>query len=106
MADESRFQLDTIEPPSQEEFERRYLRPGRPVRIRGLVSRWPAAKLWTPEQLVSRVGKNLVPVAVMPRPGDYAEAVRKKMELAEYVAALEQAGDGPGNLYLGEVGLT
>lgn len=105
MADMSRFELERTTAPSQEEFERRYLKPGRPVLITGVVDKWLAASLWNPDQLVARVGKNQVPVSVMPRPGDYAGSVRKKMELAEYVASLSRDSQGPGETYLGEVPL-
>lgn len=105
MTDLSQFELERIPAPSREEFERRYLRPGRPVLITGVVSKWPAASLWTPDQLVSRVGQNQVPVSVMSRPGDYAGAVRRKMALAEYVATLSGGSQGPGETYLGEVPL-
>jgi hypothetical protein len=105
MADTSRFELERITAPSQREFEERFLKPGRPVLISGIVDKWPAASSWNPEQLVSRVGKNQVPVSVMPRAGDYAGAVRKKMELAEYVASLTQQRQAPQEMYLGEVPL-
>jgi hypothetical protein len=97
--------IEKIVAPNPEEFERRYRIPGRPVLITGVVDKWPAASLWNPDYLSSRVGKNQVPVAFMPKPGDYAGAVRKKMALAEYVAALSQDGGGPGQPYLGEVSL-
>ena len=64
MANTSRFELERIEAPSQEEFERRFLKPGRPVLIKGVVDKWPAAR-WNPDQLLSRVGGNQVPVSVM-----------------------------------------
>jgi hypothetical protein len=106
MADTSRFELQRLAaPPSQQEFEERFLKPGRPVLISGIVDKWPAASLWNPEHLVSRVGKNQVPVSVMPSAGDYAGAVRKKMELAEYMASLTQPRQGPQETYLGEVPL-
>jgi hypothetical protein len=104
MADMSRFELERVEAPSQEEFERRFLKPGRPVLIKGVVDKWPASR-WNPDQLLSRVGSNQVPVSVMPRPGDYAGSVRRKMPLSEYVAALARAPEGPGEIYLGEVPL-
>ena len=57
MADMSRFELERITAPSQEEFERRYLKPGRPVLIAGVVDKWPAASLWNPDQLVAQLSK-------------------------------------------------
>jgi hypothetical protein len=101
----STFELERIHAPSQEEFERRYLRPGRPVLISGVVDKWPATSLWSPEHLVAKVGQNQVPVSVMPRAGDYAGAVRKKMPLSDYVASLSRPPQGSGEMYLGEVPL-
>lgn len=97
--------IERISVPSPEEFEQRYRIPGRPVVISGVVDKWPAASLWNPDYLVSRVGRNEVPVSHMSTPGDYAGGVRKKMPLAEYVRALSGAEDASGQLYLGEVSL-
>lgn len=98
--------IDRIAAPSPEEFERRYQEPGRPVLVSGVVDKWPAASLWSPDFLRAEVGQNMVPVSFMSTTGDYAGAVRKKMPLSEYVAALSQDDEGSGGkVYLGEVSL-
>jgi hypothetical protein len=97
--------IDRIDAPSPEEFERRYRVPGRPVVVSGVVDKWPAASLWSPEFLLSRVGQNLVPVSFMATTGDYAGAVRKKVPLSDYIEALSRDGEESGKVYLGEVSL-
>lgn len=105
MVDASRSGIDVVEDPSTEEFERRYLNAGRPVLVRGVVDKWPAASSWNPEYLVERVGKNKVPVTFMTRPGDYAGARLRRMAIADYYSALTRQEGDNGQVYLGEVSL-
>jgi hypothetical protein len=105
MTETSRSGIDVLEAPSVEEFEKRYLEPGRPVLIKGVVDKWPAAGRWSPDYLVERVGRNEVPVSVMPSPGDYAGARRERMPLADYYRQLTRQEHAEAPLYLGEVAL-
>ncbi len=40
-------------PPSREEFLSQYVSAGMPVLMKGVISDWPAVKLWTPEYLAA-----------------------------------------------------
>src|SRR5882757_8403520 len=51
--------VDTITP---EDFRNKYLKPRKPVVIRGLTNSWPAREKWTPEYLKQTVGSKVVPL--------------------------------------------
>jgi lysine-specific demethylase 8 len=50
------IQIPKITPPTDREFREKYLSPGQPVVIKGLIEDWPAAKLWTPEYFAQNFG--------------------------------------------------
>ncbi|QKJ28809.1 cupin-like domain-containing protein [Mucilaginibacter mali] len=51
--------VDTITP---QDFMEKYLKPRRPVVLRGLTRDWPAREKWTPEYLKQLVGNKVVPL--------------------------------------------
>jgi hypothetical protein len=58
--------IDRVPAPSRAEFERKYLKPSRPVVLQGAMDDWMALGSWTPESLIEKVGDN--PVAVQSSP--------------------------------------
>lgn len=48
--------IPKIDPISQKEFAKNYLRANRPIVIKGLLNDWPALKLWTPEYFINKFG--------------------------------------------------
>jgi hypothetical protein len=51
--------VDTI---SKQDFIENYLKPRRPLVIKGLTKTWPAREKWTPEYLKQQVGSKVVPL--------------------------------------------
>jgi Cupin-like domain len=92
--------VERIAPPSAETFQRRYVRPGRPVIIVGAIEDWPARRLWSAEYLVRRFGKRVVPVANVgsgrvsedPRLG----FVHRNETLGDYIERLLAPGPADG----------
>jgi hypothetical protein len=54
--------IDTVDTISPEDFRENYLKPRRPLVIKGLTKSWPAREKWTPEYLKQVVGKKVVPL--------------------------------------------
>ncbi|HTD98768.1 MAG TPA: cupin-like domain-containing protein [Mucilaginibacter sp.] len=54
--------IDTVDTISSEDFTERYLKPRRPLVIKGLTKSWPARDKWTPEYLKEMVGNKVVPL--------------------------------------------
>ncbi|TWR23849.1 cupin-like domain-containing protein [Mucilaginibacter pallidiroseus] len=54
--------IDTVDLISPEDFREKYLKPRRPLIIKGLTKTWPAREKWTPEYLKEVVGKKVVPL--------------------------------------------
>jgi hypothetical protein len=54
--------IDTVDIISPEDFRENYLKPRRPLVIKGLTKSWPAREKWTPEYLKQAVGKKVVPL--------------------------------------------
>ncbi|MES2277825.1 MAG: cupin-like domain-containing protein [Bacteroidota bacterium] len=54
--------VDVVDSISPQEFMERYLKPRRPVVIKGLTNNWPAREKWTPEYLKQMVGSKVVPL--------------------------------------------
>src|SRR6201995_4868166 len=54
--------IDTVESISPSDFAENYLKPRRPLVIKGLTKSWPAREKWTPEYLKSVVGSKVVPL--------------------------------------------
>lgn len=86
-----------VDAPSPEEFEARYVAPGRPVILRGAIDDWPARTRWTTQYFRERFGDREVPAVRVhdgtlydPKGGLFYERVR----VADYVDALERATKG------------
>jgi hypothetical protein len=54
--------VDTVDTISQADFVEQYLKPRRPLVIKGLTKNWPARDKWTPEYLKQAVGDKVVPL--------------------------------------------
>jgi hypothetical protein len=54
--------VDTVDTITPEDFIEKYLKPRRPVVIKGLTNSWPAREKWTPEYLKQMVGNKVVPL--------------------------------------------
>ena len=54
--------IDTVDTISPGDFAENYLKPRRPVVIKGLTKDWPAREKWTPEYLKQIVGNKVVPL--------------------------------------------
>ena len=57
-------------------FEERYVRPNRPVVVRGALSRWAPLSRWTDEYLRATVGARVVPCRTNPQGGEGGEGGR------------------------------
>ncbi|MGV8880104.1 MAG: cupin-like domain-containing protein [Sphingobacteriaceae bacterium] len=54
--------VDTVETITPEDFNKNYLKPRRPLVIKGLTKSWPAREKWTAEYLKEKVGDKVVPL--------------------------------------------
>lgn len=54
--------VDTVENITPEDFNKLYLKPRRPVVIKGLTNNWPAKQKWTPEYLKEVIGQKVAPL--------------------------------------------
>src|SRR6201990_2437663 len=54
--------IDTVDTIDQKDFTENYLKPRRPLVIKGLTKNWPAREKWTPEYLKEVVGSKVVPL--------------------------------------------
>ena len=54
--------IDTVESITPADFTANYLKPRRPLLIKGLTNSWPAREKWTPEYLKNVVGSKVVPL--------------------------------------------
>ena len=54
--------IDTVDTISPSDFVENYLKPRRPLVIKGLTKDWPARDKWTPEYLKEVVGNKVVPL--------------------------------------------
>jgi len=54
--------IDTVDTISPADFTENYLKPRRPLIIKGLTKDWPAREKWTPEYLKQVVGNKVVPL--------------------------------------------
>ena len=93
--------IERIAPPSPEEFEARYVKPSRPVILRGAIDEWPAMKRWSIAQFKERFGERRVP-AVRTRGGTmYTEEGGlhyEKVRFADYCDLLD--GERASDLYM------
>ena len=93
--------IERIAPPSREEFEARYVRPSRPVILRGAIDDWPARALWSRDYFARRFGDREVPV-VRKKNGLLYDAKTglhyERIRVADYVERL--AAGEPIDLYM------
>ena len=54
--------VDVVDTISAADFKSKYLKPRKPVVIKGLSKNWPARDKWTPEYLKQVVGSKVVPL--------------------------------------------
>ncbi|RVU01571.1 cupin-like domain-containing protein [Mucilaginibacter limnophilus] len=54
--------IDTVETISPADFKENYLKPRRPLVIKGLTKDWPAREKWTADYMKEVVGKKVVPL--------------------------------------------
>lgn len=54
--------IDTVDTIDAADFTANYLKPRRPLVIKGLTKNWPAHEKWTPEYLKQVVGNKVVPL--------------------------------------------
>ena len=54
--------IDTVDTISAADFAENYLKPRRPLIIKGLTKDWPAVQKWTPEYMKEVVGNKVVPL--------------------------------------------
>lgn len=54
--------IDTVDTINAADFAENYLKPRRPLVIKGLTKDWPAVQKWTPEYLKEVVGNQVVPL--------------------------------------------
>ena len=54
--------IDTVDTINAADFAENYLKPRRPLIIKGLTKDWPAVHKWTPEYLKEVVGNQVVPL--------------------------------------------
>ena len=74
--------VDVALAPSVEEFAERYVRPERPVIVRGAVKDWPPSYKWTPEYLKAMYGTRSLNIGVSTNGVylDYAERLKIGVE--------------------------
>lgn len=87
--------IERIDPPSPEEFEARYVKPSRPVILRGAIDHWPAMRSWSREQLKRRFGDRTVPVIRRKGGAMYDERAGvfyERIRFADYVDLLDVGG--------------
>lgn len=93
--------IERIDPPSPEAFIADYVRPSRPVILRGAIDHWPAMQRWSIAYFRERFGERRVPV-IRKRGGAMydvrAGLFYERMRLADYLDQLAAAK--PMDLYL------
>lgn len=94
--------IERIAPPSAEAFYKNYVVPGKPVVVTGFVNKWPGFGKWTIDYLVNTIGDRKIPITTIVD-GDYCNATRSEMKLAEYIRYLETGQDPRKKLYLAEL---
>lgn len=79
--------IDTVDTISPEDFREKYLKPRRPLVIKGLTKSWPAREKWTPEYLKEVVGNKVVPLYDNSKadPSKPINSSAKEMPFNEYI---------------------
>ncbi|MEQ1529551.1 MAG: cupin-like domain-containing protein [Methylococcales bacterium] len=95
------LQVDRLHMPSVDDFNELYAKPGKPVLITGIVSKWNACSLWNSHYFKSIAGERLVPVKRMLN-GVYLGARTESIKLADYLDSVIKEPVGNERLYLSE----
>ena len=88
---------DDVRDPHQ--FENRFVRPGRPVLIRGGSRHLPAFKHWNPAWFEQRFGDRILPVTLkenevfVPESGQFTEKKYREMSMGEALRWMAQVGE-------------
>ncbi|MDB5153228.1 MAG: cupin-like protein [Mucilaginibacter sp.] len=79
--------IDTVDTISPADFAENYLKPRRPLVIKGLTKSWPAREKWTPEYLKETVGNKVVPLYDNSKadPSKPINAAAAEMPFDEYI---------------------
>ena len=79
--------VDTVENISRTDFNNLYLKPRRPLVIKGLTKDWPAREKWTPEYLKQAMQNRIVPLYDNSKadPSKPINASETKMPFGEYM---------------------
>ncbi len=97
------LEIERLEKPSRERFERDYVATHTPVVMRGLVDGWPAFNLWTPDYFRKHCGTRKVSVEIWDDGGPGADVAThfkgrsEDMPLADYLDLI--ARDDTGKKY-------
>lgn len=84
--------IDVRENITKEEFKKEYLKPQKPVVIKGYVKDWPAYEKWDLDYMAEIAGDKEVPL-YDDRPVDYKDGFNEphaKMKMSEYVDLLKR----------------
>lgn len=82
-------QIDRIDPPSAEDFERLYAVTGKPVVLTKAAEHWPALK-WTLDSLRNEYGQTQLAIR---KGSDYDSMVKELRTVAEYIDVLKLGTD-------------
>lgn len=79
--------VDTVETITPEDFNKNYLKPRRPLVIKGLTKSWPAREKWTAEYLKEKVGDKIVPLYDNSKadPSKPINSAAAQMQFSEYI---------------------
>src|ERR1700749_3692205 len=84
--------IDTVDTISPVDFTENYLKPRRPLIIKGLTKDWPAREKWTPEYLKSVVGDQMVPLYDNSKadPSKPINAAAGEMKFGDYIDLIQK----------------
>ncbi|MEO8603911.1 MAG: cupin-like domain-containing protein [bacterium] len=93
--------VERIDPPSPEDFAAHYVKPSRPVILRGAAAGWPAMTRWSAAYFTARFGDRMVPALRTGGAALYdpqAGLTYDRIRFADYLALLE--AKTPTELYV------
>lgn len=95
--------IERLYRPTREEFERRFLRPQRPVVITGAMDEWVALKQWSNDYLKARAGGRTIRVSTAHRGVHFKGAQQildySSMTFSEYIDLMAAREISDGRLY-------
>lgn len=95
------LQIDKVESPSLEEFERIYASNAKPVIITGISSQWTACSGWNVNYFKLLAGNKIIPIKRM-KNGAYARARTEYMKFGDYLDVLDENPNNNERFYLSE----